>query len=113
MRPMLPVGARVELRPLRPGESLTGAIVAVDAGELVVVHRVRRDAGHALQTQGIARHVADPWWPRDAVIGVASSVQSRGGAALRSEAVLRALCAAAVAAQLRWLYRAARLARRF
>lgn len=110
MRPLIASGALVELRPLHRGERLVGAIVAVDAGELVVVHRVCREAGAALQTRGIARDAADPWWPRDAVIGVVSAV--RGSAAARSETALRVLCAAAAMVRVRWLYRAARLARR-
>jgi len=71
MRPLLNTGARVDLRPVVPGENLVGAIAAMDTGSAVVVHRVTRDDGDHIETRGIARAATDPPWPRAAVIGVA------------------------------------------
>jgi hypothetical protein len=98
MRPLVRSGMLVRLRPAAPGERLRGAVVAVDAGERVIVHRVVREISGTVTTRGIASRHADPPWPRDRVIGVASAA---GG--WKSERALR--WAAAVASITYRLYR--------
>jgi hypothetical protein len=78
MRPLLRDGARVELRPVRPGEDLTGHVVAIDTGPRVIVHRVDRvrdtgpgaGPGSWIETRGLAVAAADPPWRAADVIGV-------------------------------------------
>lgn len=70
MRPIVRTGAVVRLRPMVAGERLRGAIVAVDAGDRVLVHRVVADTRAGVITRGIASLRMDPPWPRERIIGV-------------------------------------------
>mgnify|MGYP003655246535 CR=1 FL=1 len=70
MFPLLPSGSKAHLRPVAAGESLRGAIVAVELGKQVVVHRVMKSTSGALVTQGIASPTQDAPIPSEAVVGV-------------------------------------------
>ncbi len=70
MSPLLPEGVRVTLRPVQTGEPLRGAIVAVDVGPMVVVHRVVEAAGATVVTQGLRARLPDRPVSRSSVIGV-------------------------------------------
>ena len=92
MTPLVPEGSRVRLRSVARNESLRGAVVAVDTGSYVAVHRVTRARANLVRTQGIARATPDPEWSTGDVIGVACSVASPGGAwRIGSERRLRTL----------------------
>ena len=95
MRPLLADGSWVELRPVWWDRNLAGGIVAIDAGELVIVHRIVRVEGDWVESRGIARAVSDPPWPASAVIGVVDRISSLGGAR-RLLRPLAASCAAAM-----------------
>lgn len=100
MRPILPAGAVANLRAVKAGETLRGAIVAVDAGERVLVHRVVAETRAEVTTRGIASRRRDPRWPRGRIIGVVSS--AHGGKS--GERTLRwAALVASVAYRLRHL----------
>jgi hypothetical protein len=73
MRPIARSGTLVALRSAAPDERLRGAVVAMDAGERVIVHRAVRASAAWVTTRGIASRHADPPWPRDRVIGVVST----------------------------------------
>gem|GEM_PF-5163713 len=107
MTPLVPEGSRVRLRSVSRNESLRGAVVAVDTGSYVAVHRVTRARANRIRTQGIARAQPDPEWSKGDVIGVACSVASPGCAwRIESEQRLRTLGrVAAVGAR---IYRAMR-----
>jgi len=77
MWPVLRDGDSVELRAARAGEPLRGAIVAIDGGERVVVHRVVGENGDRLRTHGVARRSPDPETSRAAVLGVVSARRGR------------------------------------
>lgn len=70
MAPLLPAGVTAKLRPLRPGEKLQGAIVAVDCGPKVVVHRVVQVRGTTVVTQGLSAQDPDAPTSLSAIIGV-------------------------------------------
>lgn len=70
MSPLLPMGAMVKLRPVRPGEDLRGAIVAVDWGPKVIVHRVIEARGATIVTQGLNAPEPDQAISRESAIGV-------------------------------------------
>lgn len=70
MAPVLPAGATAKLRPLEPGERLLGAIVAVDCGPKVVVHRVVEVRGTTIVTQGLSARDPDAPTRRSSIIGV-------------------------------------------
>jgi hypothetical protein len=91
MRPVAPVGSLVRLRPVAPGEALRGAIVAVDAGDRVVIHRVVRCTATEVVTRGIASRRPDPPRPRAQVLGVVAAASGVPA----GEGVLRAAAAAA------------------
>ena len=70
MFPLLPSGTEAHLRPVAAGEQLRGAIVAVELGKQVVVHRVMKTKAGTLVTQGIASPTQDAPVPSEAVVGV-------------------------------------------
>lgn len=70
MAPLLPEGVTAKLRPLKPTEKLRGAIVAVDYGPKVVVHRVVEERGQVVVTQGLNAREPDSPTSRDRIIGV-------------------------------------------
>lgn len=70
MAPLFPEGSRVKLRPLTGGETLRGAIVAVERGQKVVVHRVVSVDGATIVTRGLNARSSDDPTSRGAVIGV-------------------------------------------
>lgn len=77
MWPVFRDGDSVELRAARADEPLRGAIVAIDGGERVVVHRVVGESGDRLRTHGVARRSPDPETSRAAVLGVVSARRGR------------------------------------
>jgi hypothetical protein len=91
MRPIARAGTLVRLRPVARGEDLRGAIVAVDAGDLVIVHRVEKVSATHVFTRGIASQHPDPPWQRDRVIGVVTAA----GAFLTGQRLLRGAAAVA------------------
>ncbi len=109
MRPLVPEGARVRLRPVEDDEDLAGAMVAVDTGSYVAVHRVTSTARGTVRTQGIARDTPDPEWAATDIIGVACAVAGPGGWSIDSERGLRALAGLSMAS--RRVYRVYRVVR--
>ena len=94
MRPILPVGSEIEIRPVRTGEDLCGALVAFRRGHRVIVHRVISHRGDALVTRGIACRHADPPCQSSDVLGVVCAAVGY----VRSERLLRGLAALAALA---------------
>ncbi len=90
MFPLLPNGARAQLRLVKEGESLRGAIVAVELGAQVVVHRVVRESSKTLVTRGITSPKEDVPTPLSAVVGV---VYERSGLWLSEPALHRSAAA--------------------
>ncbi len=90
MSPLLPHGTQATLRPVARGEELCGAIVAIEFGEQVVVHKVIESGHGTVRTQGIASSKSDAPTPHHAVVGV---VCERVGWPL-SERVLRRVATA-------------------
>ena len=70
MSPLLPMGAMVKLRPVKPSENLRGAIVAMDWGPKVVVHRVIEARGATIVSQGLNAPEPDQAISRESIIGV-------------------------------------------
>jgi len=103
MKPLLRDGSMVELRPRRQAESLAGRIVAVDAGPIVIVHRVTLEAGNWIETRGIACGKLDPRWQETAIIGVVSAIPELGGLGRWPRPL--ASCAAAAAQTRRFVAR--------
>ena len=98
MSPLLPPGTRATLRPMKPAESLRGAIVAVDRGERVVVHRVAVADGTKIVTRGLSARLPDPVSERSAVIGVVCA----GGSPYLTERTLQ-IAATAITLSIRGL----------
>ncbi len=94
MAPLLPDGSVATLRPVRDKERLYGAIVAIEIGQQVVVHRVALETENAIATRGIASPKFDPPVPKSAVIGV---VCERSGLALSESALGRGAGALSIA----------------
>ncbi len=75
MRPLLPDGAVVRLRPLADGEPRVGDIVAALDGPRLIVHRVVAIEASCVVTHGDRTSAPDPPLPRSAVVGVATRIR--------------------------------------
>jgi hypothetical protein len=78
MRPLIPDGSLVELRPLR-GDPCGGEVVAAFRGATLLIHRVVRVAPEGVTLAGDGARAADPMLPPDAVFGVAVRATLPGG----------------------------------
>lgn len=77
MSPLLPAGSRVLLRPLRATEALKGALVAVDCGSKVVVHRVDTIERGLVRTRGLKARSCDRPVRRRQIVGVVCRREGR------------------------------------
>ncbi len=72
MFPLLPQGSRAFLRPRTEQEDLRGAIVALEVGRQVVVHRVLRCHAGLIHTHGLSTSKRDQPSNERALIGIVS-----------------------------------------
>lgn len=78
MWPLLAAGDRVDLGTPRPKELRPGAVVCVERGSDLVVHRIVAVRGGRIRTRGDRSLVGDAWLPLERVVGRVVGIERRG-----------------------------------